>query len=170
MPPSNDRENKVVGYFSSLPCLILALFFCTLTGLANESSHDDSVRKILLTAPRWEDFVERDGVMYDPKESVPYTGPIALRYGNEGLALAYCRDGLLHGTSTSWYPNKKKRSEHTYASGILHGLSTTWHPNGQRMNQGDYRRGKLEGIWISWDASGNEIDRKSYRQGQPAND
>ena len=115
--------------------------------------------------PRWEDFVEREGRIYDPKTNQPHTGFVALRYGNEGLALGHCRDGMLDGTSTSWYPNGKKRSEHTYWQGLLDGLSTTWYANGKKISQGHYRRGKLEGVWISWDERGNQIEEHTYRNG-----
>ena len=114
---------------------------------------------------RWEDFIEREGRIYDPKNNHPYTGPVALRYGNEGLALGHCRDGLLDGISTSWYRDGKKRSEHTYRRGLLEGLATTWYPNGQTMSQGQYRKGKLHGLWISWDEQGNETEQHTYRDG-----
>ena len=103
--------------------------------------------------------------IYDPKTNHPYTGPVALRYGNEGLALGHCRDGLLDGISTSWYRDGKKRSEHTYRRGLLEGLATTWYPNGQTMSQGHYRKGKLHGLWISWDEQGNETEQHTYRDG-----
>ncbi|MBC18991.1 MAG: hypothetical protein CMJ74_01870 [Planctomycetaceae bacterium] len=119
----------------------------------------------LKAAARWEDFVEREGRIYDPKTNRPHTGPVALRYGNEGLALGHCRDGLLDGTSTSWYRDGKKRSEHTYQRGLLEGLATTWYPNGQTMSQGPYRKGKLHGLWISWDERGKEVSQHTYRDG-----
>ena len=143
------------------------LFLSIPPAVADPSSENEAARRVLFDAPRWEDFVKREGAIYAPEKSTPYTGPVALRYGNEGLALAYCRDGMLHGTSTSWYPDGEKRSEHTYARGLLHGLSTTWHPNGQKMNQGNYQGGKLHGIWITWDAAGTETGRKHYRKGKP---
>ena len=114
---------------------------------------------------RWEYFVEREGKIYDPKTNQPHTGFVALRYGNEGLALGHCRDGMLDGTSTSWYPNGEKRSEHTYRQGWLEGLSTTWYANGQKISQGQYHQGKLHGVWISWDERGNQIEEHTYRDG-----
>lgn len=125
----------------------------------------NKLQEILNTAPRWEDFIERDGRVYPPDEDVPYTGSVAMRYGNEGLALCHCKNGLLHGTSTSWYQNGQKRSEHTYHEGKLSGLSTKWFENGQKMDQGNYRDGKLHGLWIFWDQRGNEIQREIYKDG-----
>ena len=122
-------------------------------------------RQRLQDAARWEDFIEREGRIYDPKTNQAYTGPVALRYGNEGLALGHCRDGLLDGISTSWYRDGKKRSEHTYRRGLLEGLATTWYPNGQPMSQGHYRKGKLDGLWVSWDERGNETEQHTYRDG-----
>jgi hypothetical protein len=123
------------------------------------------LQEILNTAPRWEDFIARDGRVYRPDEDVPYTGWVVMRHGNEGLALCHCKHGLFHGTSTSWYQSGQKRSEHTYHKGKLSGLSTKWFENGQKMDQGNYRDGKLHGLWIFWDQRGNEIQRETYKDG-----
>ena len=125
----------------------------------------NSQQQKLQAAARWEDFIEREGRIYDPTTNQPYTGPVALRYGNEGLALGHCRNGLLDGISTSWYRDGKKRSEHTYRRGLLEGLATTWYPNGQTMSQGHYRKGKLHGPWISWNEQGDETNESIYRNG-----
>ena len=147
-------------------------WFCVISLLAE--GHDqpahaqvdvNSHQQKLHAAARWEDFIEREGRIYDPITNQPYTGPVALRYGNEGLALGHCRDGLLDGISTSWYRDGRKRSEHTYRRGLLEGLATTWYPNGQTMSQGHYRKGKLEGPWISWNEQGKETSEHTYRNG-----
>ena len=132
---------------------------------ADQRLEADSDREKLRDVPRWEDFVERNDRIYDPESNQPYRGHVALRYGNEGLALGHCRAGMLDGTSTSWYPDGTTRSEHTYRQGLLEGLSTTWYRNGQKMSQGYYRKGKLHGIWISWDSRGNETEQHNYRNG-----
>jgi len=146
--------------------ILLTLVVVSSYGIDTPSG-TDPIRQQLTHAPRWENFVERNGRIYRPEKKRPYTGPVALRYGNEGLALGHCLDGMLHGTSTSWYPDGKKRSEHTYSRGLLQGLSTTWYPNGQKMSQGLYRKGKLHGTWITWDPAGKETKRQSYRNGGP---
>ena len=159
------KQHHVVWLHLAL--LIIALL---ITEGAHEPAHaqwpaNTDHRQRLKDAARWEDFIEREGRIYDPKTNQAYTGPVALRYGNEGLALGHCRDGLLDGISTSWYRDGKKRSEHTYRRGLLEGLATTWYPNGQPMSQGHYRKGKLDGLWVSWDERGNETEQHTYRDG-----
>lgn len=153
---------KLLGvYFNA--CLLIVFtgsFLC-----AEDRSETDDGRQKLDDVPRWEDFVERGGRIHDPQTNRPYTGYIALRYGNEGLALGQCREGMLDGTSTSWYPDGKKRSKHTYRKGLLEGLSTTWYANGQKMSEGHYHQGQLHGVWITWDSDGNEIEEHTYHKG-----
>ncbi len=97
-------------------------------------------------------------------------------------------DGLLHGTSISWFPTGGKRFETRFQKGIEEGLAQSWHENGtlfysvhyvngkphgewlyQYIDGGkkseNYVHGKPEGIWKEFDSKGTVVNEEIYKNG-----
>ena len=145
---------------------LLATLAIILLGGRMPGEEPDELARLRKKAPYLQSFAQREGKIFRPGADAPYTGWVNVKHGNEGLALCHFKEGVLHGTSTTWYLGGQKRSEHTYHKGKLSGLSTNWFENGQKMQQGNYRMGKLEGLWIFWDQQGNELERTIYKDGK----
>jgi len=70
---------------------------------------------------------ERDGLIYIPNETTPFTGVYILSYLNQ-----------------------QKKEETHYKDGIPKGLTTGWYENGQKKSEGNVKDGKQEGLSTSW--------------------
>jgi antitoxin component YwqK of YwqJK toxin-antitoxin module len=71
------------------------------------------------------------------------------------------RDGLKHGTSTSWYENGQKEWEDNYKDGEQHGTRTRWYENGKKSVEWNYKEGELRSV-KEWDEEGNLTKDETY--------
>jgi len=88
---------------------------------------DADVERLLKEAVDLHSTEERDGLLYLPNESEPYSGWAKGMYDSGQVkGLGQAKDGKPDG------------------------LQTAWHENGQKMREGTYKDGKPDGLWTQW--------------------
>ena len=106
--------------------------------------HDADVERLLKEAVDFDSLEEREGLVYQPNESEPYSGWEKQMYDSGQVrSLGQVRDGKPHGLWTEWYPNGQKRGEGTIKFAELDGLFTVWDENGQKQSEETYKDGEL---------------------------
>ena len=101
-----------------------------------------------------QELIDKDGVMFHPKSTEPYTGTVYENmYDKKWIEGSY-RNGKVDGLWTVWYDNGQKQSITSYEEGIKEGLSTSWYTNGQKSKEGKFREGREYGIWTEWYENG----------------
>ena len=105
--------------------------------------HDADVERLLKEAVDFDSLEEREGLVYQPNESEPYSGWEKQMYDSGQVrSLGQVRDGKPHGLWTEWYPNGQKRGEGTIKDAELDGLFTVWDENGQKQVEATFRDGE----------------------------
>ena len=132
---------------------LVLLFAALLVAGCGEKSSSDSpeplirdadVERLLKEAVDFDSLEEREGLVYQPNESEPYSGWEKQMYDSGQVrSLGQVRDGKPHGLWTEWYPNGQKRGEGTIKDAELDGLFTVWDENGQKQSEETYKDGEL---------------------------
>lgn len=77
--------------------------------------------------------------------------------------LVWCeKDGLQHGTATSFYPDGSRKSDATYANGELEGPWKQYFHGGKPRTAGTFTKGRETGTWKVWFASGGLSTERIY--------
>lgn len=88
-------------------------------------------------------LVEKDGLVYQRGVDVPYTGKVTDTFVDGQLQLqAYYKDGVRHGSETTWYNN------------------------GQIRTKCEYKNGQKNGMWIKFGRDGGVQLQKLYQDGK----
>ena len=97
------------------------------------------------------------GVFLNKETAEPYNG-IIVGYHKNGQVKTRgtLKDGVPHGTTTSWFDNKVKKSELRFKKGKNHGLQTFWFADGAKKEEGEYHEGSREGLWTYWHKNGRK--------------
>jgi len=110
---------------------------------------------------------ERNGLVYLPNETTPFTGVFVGWYENgTKRAESHYIDGKENGLSTLWHRNGQKKSERNYKDGKEDGTHTWWHWNGQKKSEGNYKDGKKDGTHTSWYDNGQKSSEGNYKDGK----
>ena len=88
---------------------------------------------------------ERDGLIYIPNETTPFTGVYIPTYPNgQKKEERNVKDGKQEGLTINWFENGQKESEINYKDGKAEGLTTLWGENGQKKAEINYKNGILQ--------------------------
>ena len=89
------------------------------------------------------DALIRNGIIYLPNETKPFTGNNLCKYENGQIkSEGNYKDGKPDGKVIDWYENGQIEAEENYKDGKLDGKATYWHENGQVEKEATYKDGK----------------------------
>ena len=109
----------------------------------NTTSSEDEDNKTVCVKT---DAQIRNGIIYLPNETKPFTGNNLREYGNgQFKSQGKFKDGKRLGKWTMWSENGQKESEKHYKDDKPNGKWTTWFENGQIMYEEHYKDGKCIG-------------------------
>lgn len=113
-------------------------------------------------------LVLRDGRLYEPDQSAPFTGIMVEFYPNQArLSRSEIIDGQLNGVSEMWYPNGQLEVREHFKDSVSDGLREKWYENGARKSEAHIVHGKIEGIFQSWHQNGELAERIPMKNGEP---
>ena len=85
---------------------------------------------------------KKDGMVLRTADSEPLTGLVYWKYNNGQMAYERnYRDGLLHGTSSSWHENGQLSSVGHFMNDELHGTVRAWDINANLEYERQYEKG-----------------------------
>ncbi|MFO1499281.1 MAG: hypothetical protein U1G07_12945 [Verrucomicrobiota bacterium] len=114
------------------------------------------------------ELVRRDGLLWDPILSRPYSGWLIERFPTKALrSRSAVVDGKLQGLSEGWHPNGQLQIREEFVAGQSDGLVTRWNEDGTKLSEGIARHGKLTGIFRRWHPNGQLAEELSLQAGQP---
>ena len=125
----------------------------------NPSSLSDAdVERLLKEAVDVDSLEARDGLLYQPNESEPFSGWSKMMYDSGQVQeLSQFKDGVEDGPYTSLHENGQKKSEGTYKNGVDDGPLTEWHENGQKASERTFKNGEeVSGKY--WNSRGEEVE------------
>lgn len=109
----------------------------------------------------------REGIVYIPNESLPFTGLQQKLYTNGKKQYeTNIKDGKKNGLDTNWYENGQKKSEINHKDGEFNGLFTYWYENGQKRYEANYKDGKEDGLVTLWNENGQKSGEINYKDGE----
>ena len=155
---------------------------------ANNTSTSSNGKTICIET----DAQERDGIIYLPNETKPFTGKNLCKYENgQKKSEGNFKDGKKDGKRTSWNENGQKEVEENFKDGKLidetaylyhensqkhfeinfkdfkvDGKSTMWHENGQIAFEMNYKDGKEDGKVTKWYETGQIEAEAIYKDGE----
>jgi len=88
-----------------------------------------------------------------------FSGLIILAVGVS--AILYFNDG----TTTHYYPSKKKQAQGKYVDEKLEGKWTYWYESGAIESEQYYKNGKEEGLWIWYGEDSTKLKEGNYKNG-----
>ena len=98
------------------------------------------------------------GLVADSGAVVPATeGWQVVHLDDGGRMEGELRDGIRHGTWTSYHANGIIRSRRTYEHGVEMGGTEVYHENGMTYYSGQYHAGNPVGTWNFFDPMGELI-------------
>lgn len=113
-------------------------------------------------------IVMRDGLAFDGKARMPFSGIIVERYAEGGRHTAIeMRRGKVHGWSRGWFQNGKLEVEESFADGVSHGVRRRWFDNGQRRSETHIEKGQLRGLYVEWYDNGQKAAEMTLAGGKP---
>ena len=133
----------------------------------NPSSLSDAdVERLLKEAVDVDSLEARDGLLYQPNESEPFSGWSKMMYDSGQVQeLSQFKDGVEDGPYTSLHENGQKKSEGTYKNGVDDGLKTSWYKNGEKREV-TYKDGVRDGLERSWHENGKKWSEDTYKEGK----
>ena len=135
--------------------------------ILKDAVHIDDAVELSMTAVEVSSVSIEDGRTYWGNSDRTYTGWIKDRYKSGTIQNLYqLKDGILHGTWTTWRENGKKEDESTWKNDKLDGLAMTWHENGEKESEGNYKDGKHEGLQTFWYANGQKEAEDNFKDGK----
>ena len=89
------------------------------------------------------DALIRNGIIYLPYETKPFTGNNLCKYENGQIkSEGNYKDGKPDGKVIDWYENGQIEAEENYKDGKLDGKATYWHENGKIKGKVTFKDGK----------------------------
>ncbi len=109
----------------------------------------------------------RNGIIYLPNETEPFTGKYLCEYENGQIkSQGKFKDGKPKDKRTKWYENGQIQSEVRYnKDGKQVGKMTSWYENGQVKSQGKFKDGKKDGKWTWWYENGLIKEENNLKDG-----
>jgi antitoxin component YwqK of YwqJK toxin-antitoxin module len=136
-------------------------------------------------------LVLRDGVLYLPGQTKPFSGLLVEDYAPgkrkaaipiaagkaDGISRGWFDNGqieveetFVHGTSEGtrqrWFTNSQLRSQEPIVHGQLAGHYTEWHDNGRKAAEMDFVAGQPDGVAMAWHRSGQPKSRTRLSAGK----
>lgn len=112
---------------------------------------------------------ERDGLLFEPLSTTPFSGIHRWFHDNGELAgLVSITDGVRDGEFAIWHSDGRKDTEQYYRGGKLNGRSTSWYKNGQKYTQDHYKENQLHGLSTSWNPDGTVFSQMCFQNGEYA--
>jgi antitoxin component YwqK of YwqJK toxin-antitoxin module len=101
-------------------------------------------------------------------ENQPFTGVSLQRHDSTKKKMLEInwRNGLPHGTKTTWYPNEKLKSTVEFSDGIKNGPFVYYWQNGKLKEKGNYINGELDGLHEAYYENGNPRMKYNYAKGK----
>jgi antitoxin component YwqK of YwqJK toxin-antitoxin module len=113
-------------------------------------------------------LVLKDGRLYRPNQSAPFTGVIVERYESRQLqSRSVVSNGVLHGLSEGWHTNGLRQVEEHFVNGVAEGVRLKWHPSGAKLSEATIVGGKLHGTFRRWDEQGRLAEQIALVADQP---
>ena len=137
----------LVGKSDGKKKLFLILAMALLTGCSGERVESQKL-------------VRNGGITYRSGEREPFTGtsiqlPLFNEWGDTFAAEHEYKNGLLHGSSKSWYPDGQMRHEGSYKEDLKHGQWIGWNENGIKLSATIWENGNITQK-TGLDGDGNE--------------
>ena len=130
------------------------------------------------------DSQEKDGIIYLPNKTKPFTGKNLCKYKNgQNKSNGNVKKGFKDGSWTYWFENGeikleivysrrnfedgKKISEKKYfKDGKIYVEFIVWYENGQKNLEGQKKDGKLDGKWTDWYKNSQKEGETNYKDGK----
>ena len=113
------------------------------------------------------DALIRNGIIYLPNETKPFTGNNLCKYENGQIkSEGNYTDGKPDGKVIDWYENGQIEAEGNYKDGKPDGKVTGWFENGQIQTVLNLKDGKLDGKVIDWYENGQIEAEENYKDGK----
>ena len=113
------------------------------------------------------DALIRNGIIYLPNETKPFTGNNLCKYENGQIkSEGNYKDGKPDGKVIDWYENGQIEAEGNYKDGKPDGKVTGWFENGQIQTVLNLKDGKLDGKVIDWYENGQIEAEGNYKDGK----
>lgn len=113
-------------------------------------------------------LVLKDGKLFRPGQSAPFTGTVVEHYAPKQLqSRSVVSNGVLHGLSEGWHTNGVRQVEEHFIGGVSEGLRVKWYPNGAKLSEANIAGGKLNGTFRRWHENGKLAEQIELRDDQP---
>ena len=90
------------------------------------------------------DAQDRNGIIFLPNQTEPFTGNNLCKYENGQIKLEVVyKNGKENGSWKQWYENGQVKSEVKFVDGIKEGIETIWNKNGTVRSKDQYINGKV---------------------------
>ncbi len=110
---------------------------------------------------------ERNGVFFEPNETVPFTGKLISTFENgQKESEKNFKDGQPDGLMTLWFKSGQKKAEGFFKDGKPNGLRTLWFENGQKQAEINSKDGKEDGLKTLWFENGQKQAEINSKDGQ----
>ena len=110
----------------------------------------------------------KDGKLFRPGQSAPFTGTIVEHYAPKQLqSRSVVSNGVLHGLSEGWHTNGVRQVEEHFIHGVSEGVRLKWYPNGAKLSEANIAGGKLNGIFRRWHENGKLAEQIELRDDLP---
>lgn len=125
-------------------------------------------RTVPATEARRETLMLRDGRLFRPGDTTPFSG-LMTEFHEEGMlrSRSGVSNGLLQGISEGWHTNRQLQVREHFAAGISHGPRVKWYPNGQELSEATIVQGRIEGMFRRWHEDGSLAEEIPLKAGQP---
>lgn len=92
---------------------------------------------------------------------------ILCEYHDNGVKknLRNYREGIKHGTASSWYKNGQKQAESNWKKQKKNGPYTEWYENGQKKTEKYYSLNQINGTASSWYMNGQKRTESNQKNG-----
>ena len=107
-----------------------------------------------------DDLVEREGLMYRPFTTVPFTGVTT------GLKQYTFKNGKRDGPFAQYHDNGQLRGKGNYTEGYLDGPWVWYYANGELDTKGNWINGKRDGPWVWYFIDGRLSWIGNYKDGK----
>jgi antitoxin component YwqK of YwqJK toxin-antitoxin module len=128
---------------------------------------DADVERLLKEAVDLHSTEERDGLLYLPNESEPFSGWGKKMYDSGQVkSLGKAKDGEPDGPFTWWHENGQKAAEGALINNREDGLHTKWDESGSKWQEGNWKNGKKDGLWTEWHENSRKWREFIYKDGE----
>ena len=113
------------------------------------------------------DALIRNGIIYLPNETKPFTGNNLCKYENGQIkSEGNYKDGKPDSKVIDWYENAQIEAEVNYKDGKRDGKVTSWYENGQMKAEITFKDDKRDGKWTIWERSGEIEAEAIFKNGK----